>query len=98
MQPFYRPSVKEVEAANTEVGLIRSRHTSVHAIHSIACCFVGYESLIRKGTWSQKLQRGFDEQLLRARFIDQTGEDTSTPCARELNACDRPLSASRRVV
>lgn len=76
MQPFYRPSVKEVQLAISEVSRIRLRHAKVHAIHSIASCFIGYESLIKEGTWSQNLQRGFDEQLLRARLIDKTGVDT----------------------
>lgn len=81
MQPFYRPSLKEAQAALTEVNRICSRHADVHALHSIASCFIGYESLIQIGTWSQKLQRGFDQQLIRARLIDQTGVDTPAPFA-----------------
>jgi hypothetical protein len=81
MQPFYRPSLKEVQAAISEVSRIRSTHGDVHGIHSIACCFVGYESLLKDGTWSQNLQRGFDRQLLRARYIDKMGVDTPAPFA-----------------
>jgi hypothetical protein len=71
--------MREAQAATAEVGFIRSRHGGVHAIHSIACCFLGYESLLIRGTWSQKLQRNFVEQLVRARVIDKTGFDKARP-------------------